>query len=533
MAALLVASNGADAGVVNYENPYGETVDQLSISTTAPYVSNAGSIANFYGENGIEVVGTTVEGSISNAGSISVSDVEEGDDILRGISVVGSSIWGNIDNSGTIDVMAQGTGYGQSSRYAAGIELGEESLFSGSVSNDGSIDVYARVANVDEYGSEEGDISLAAEAAAYGIRLDNSGLSSSGVISNSGDIDVEATSQVDQSASHSGESIDSWGDGYARAYAAGIDARNDGHVGDDHRGPGVAGGVYLYSYDAGIDVAATAQSFSAVLATADCEDSNEFCSDPCYADVSVVDDASAQAYGLTLGGNSAVVGAIYNDAMIEVSALAETQSDADVTSLSGSARAFAGYREVKEYEYDEYFDVSEVDAAATGLNVDLLQVQGDIINSEDIQALAIAIGQSTATADALGYVEAMAGNDVYAVARGIAVDTLLINGDFTNEASAIGLAEANSTNTSLALSEGEAESKAISDARAVAAGIDIRTDALGGTFTNENEGYWHHNHFYGEVVKGEASAHVVADASANGGEHSSADAIGYAQAEAH
>ncbi len=529
MAALFVASNGAGAATPLYDNPYGDTIGQIYVSSIAPYVSNAGSIANFYGEDGIEIVGTTVEGSISNSGSISISDVEDGDDVVRGISVSGATIWGDIGNSGSIAVMAEGMGYGASRRYAAGIELGEESLFSGSVGNSGLIDVSALVANVDEYGGEDGTTALEAMADAYGIRLDNTGSSSSGEIFNSGSIRVEAKATVNQTALHEDNGASARGDGYASAYAAGIDARNGGNVDEDHRGPGVAGDVYLYSYDEGIEVAATAQSFSDVQAAANCEGSDESCFGPHYAEADVIDDASAQAYGVTLSGNAAVVGGIYNDAVIDVSALAETHSLAEAGSFTGSARAFAGYREDEGYEY---YETGTAEAAATGLNLDLLQVNGDIESSEDIYAHATANGQSTASADSSSYAEAMASNNVYAIARGIAVDTLVVSGDFSNSAAANGLAEANSNNSSTAVS-GEAESGAASGTRATAAGIDFEADALGGTFTNENNGYWEDSDFYGEAVKGEAVARSVADALATGGEHSRSEAFSRAQAEAH
>lgn len=534
MAALLVASNGVDAVAAAYENPAEGVIDQLRISTTAPYVSNAGSIANLHGEDGIEVVGTTVNGQISNSGGISVSDVEDGDDVMRGISVTGSSVWGDVTNSGSIAVTADGDGYGESARYAAGVELGDESLFSNDLGNSGTIDVHAGVVNVDEYGGEDGTTSLGAEAEAYGLRLDNSGSSSGGEIFNSGSIRVEAASKVDQSASQTGEGADAAGDGHARALAAGVDARNDGDVDEDHRGPGVAARVDLSAYeDGGVDVAATAQSFSAVEANADCEDSEEGCLGSYHAEGDVIDNAEAQAYGVTLGGNAAVVGDIHNDAMIDVSALAETHSLADVTSLAGSTRAFAGYREDEVYdEYDDY-EISEADAAATGLNVDLLQVSGDITNFDDIHAHATANGQSTATANALDDIEAVAGNEASARARGIVVDTLLVSGEFTNDASASSLAEANSTNSSTVHSGDEADSRAISNAHAAATGIDFKADALGGLFTNENEGYWDQDGFHGEIVKGEAIAHSVADALSVGGEYSDAEASGRAEAEAY
>lgn len=533
MAALLVSAHGARATPL-YDNPYGDTIAQIYITSTVPYVSNAGTITNDDGEDGIEIYDTTVNGTVDNSGSISVSDLEGGDDSLRGISIDDTYIWGSIENSGSIAVTASGSGNGESGRYAAGIDFGDGSTLSGDVHNSGSIDVSALVTNVDGESIDD-ETSRDANADAYGIRFDNTDENQfyAGEISNTGSIDVQAKAKVDQSASDETEDgAYAEGTGNATAYAAGIDARNDGTVGSDHHGPYIASDVSLDSYDEGddgINVDATAQSFSDVQAQVTCDGSGESCYGEQYAEGVVIDHASAQAYGAKFSGNSAVVGDVYNDATIDVSALAETLSVANADAPWGTARAYAGYRD----EEDEYYETSIAQAAATGLDIDVLQVSGDIESYDDIYAHAVANGQSTATATAPGYVEAAASNDALATARGIVVDTLLVSGNFTNGASATGLAEATSTNKATAHSGDDGEAWADSAAEARAAGIDFHADSLGGTFTNENDGYWEDDEYIYDTVKGTALAHAVASAITTGGQYSSASATGYADAEAY
>jgi outer membrane autotransporter protein len=535
MAALLAASNGARADVV-YDNS--GQIDQIYITSSVPYVSNSGEIANEYGEDGIEIHGTTVSGGIANSGSINVNDVEEGDDELHGILVDDSDIWGDIENSGSIAVTASGSGNGEASRYAAGIEFGDGSTFSygGDVRNSGSIDVNAVVANVDT-DSDEDTVSQDASTQAYGIRFDNTSSTGNGSIENSGSIDVRAAAKVDQSASDETEDgAYAEATGNAGAHAAGIDARNDGEVDSDHRGPSIADGLNLYSYDGedGIDVDATAQSFSDVVATANCSTTGESCYGSHYAEGDVLDTASAQAYGVTLGGNAATIGGVYNDATIDAYALAETHSKAEASSSLDAARAYAGYRE-DEYDDEEYeyYEASRAGASATGLSLDVLQVNGDIENDEDIYAHVLAKGKSTATASAPDYAEAVAGSETWAQARGIAVDTLLVSGDFTNSAQSIGFAKSRADNKATTISDGDADAWAYSGANAMAAGIDLQADALGGTFSNGNDDEEYDYDYEDGLVQGSAVAQALASAVTTGGEYSSAFATGDASATAY
>ncbi|MCE9648444.1 MAG: autotransporter outer membrane beta-barrel domain-containing protein [Parvibaculum sp.] len=531
MAALLVASHGAKAD--GYENS--GTTDQIKIISTQDYVTNSGTVTNVRGLDGIKIEGQSVYGSVTNSGSITADQTDKTtDDDLRGISILSSTYIGDdILNSGSIAIIAAHSAHESFSEHAAGIEFGDGSVMYGDVTNQGSFDVTSTVTA--DTGCEEDDAtSLEAEAEAYGISFDNTGngSTSAGAIRNTGSIDVRAAAKVEQSASdESEEGAYAEGTGNAHAYAAGIDAHNDGDVDGGHHGPRLASEVSLdpyYSED-GIDVAATAQSFSDVDALATCYESGS-CYGSQHAEGVVLDYASAQAYGVTLGGNAAMVGPVYNDTTIDVSALAETHSVANANSSWDDARAYAGYR---EYDYDDYdyYNTSRAEAAATGLDIDVMQVTGAVQNDDDIYAHAVANGQSTATATAAGYAEAGASNQASARARGLSLDVLLVSGNVTNTAGITGFAEATSDTDATAHSDTEGRAWASSSAMAQATGIALAADSIGGTFTNDTGGY---DYDYEDgLVMGSAIAHSLADATTSAGEYSSAWARGDADAKAY
>ncbi|MGB3808782.1 MAG: autotransporter outer membrane beta-barrel domain-containing protein [Parvibaculum sp.] len=526
VAALLVASHGVQAAPPpSYYNPEYTTVDQIFVNSAVPYVTNGGTITNATGKHGIHVSGALVNGSVDNEGGISVS----GGNALRGMFIDNASdIRGDFENDGSIAVTAQGEGPEQSARYAAGMEAVGGSGLRGHIRNDGLIDVEASVANVD-HSSGEGSTSLAAQVDAYGIRLDNSGdADGAGRIENSGSIDVSAQATVDQSASeysYGNASADGIGD--ARAYAAGIDGQNHGAVGGDHRGPRIAAEIDLWDdyYASGIDVSAVAQSFTGVEAAVVCEETGEDYCESGYARTDIFDTAIAQAYGATFSGNAAVIdGDVYSGAPIEVSALAETVSLSDASSAWGGVRSYAGYHEYDDEEYF-YYDTSLADAWATGLNLDVLQINGDIEIYNEIDVLATALGTSTATGEAAGHIESAATNAAVASARGIAVNTLLAGGEFFNEAGVAARAVAGSENSATATSADESDSGAYSEARANAAGIEFLADALGGAFVND---VYDEEYFELNAVSGSALAEARSTASSVGGDDSEAWAWGEA-----
>lgn len=489
VAALLVASTGAHAvGIDIVANP------AAPITADTDYVSIQTLLTNSIGVDGLVISGseTEVESDVSvtaSAGGIDIDDVSATgsyDGTLFGIFVEDSAeIYGEIDNYGSIDVDAGYTGSGGGGREAAGIYATEGSYNHG-VENYGSINVDAVVSRYED-GYAEGTSSYSADATAFGVRQ----MALGGSFYNSGTISVGADATARAAADDGdGEDEDASAEAYASAsaYAAGVEFENvDAEVTGDH------------DFD---QVVEDIQNENTITAIARGEigayaDVGSECSGSCSAFGSAFADAygdlEVNAFGVNvLGGASAAEG-LYNEGSISATAQGGMFGTADANSEFDDAIARAGRH---RYNFDEeYYDTDYfyADVTAHGVHFNVLQLDGDIVNDDEISAIASVTSHVQAEAHADNTAEAEVGVYSDVTARGVYVDALVVTGNFDNDgrieaAASLTYHDGEDGAISAAAYGDEAEADVNVSGSLLATGVDFEVLSMVGNFVNSGEG---------------------------------------------
>lgn len=508
VAALLVASSGALADTI-----INTPADSYTIDFDTDYVSIETTLSNDVGIDGLVITdsGTDVYSVYnSNTGVIDVSDDAEELDGgygggLNGILVTNDADVSQISNNGSITVSAQTTDLGENSRRASGIRA-EAGSYVGEISNSGGITVTGAAHNVDLSESED-DSSIYTSASAFGVESYEGNYG----FYNSGSIVVDATGETQTSAREDtyGNESDAEALSYTStdAYAVGASFYSE-DIGydDEYDLPNVVGDIEIE--DGSITVRANASGFTSA-------DANTHVDASCTVEESCTADAGsgfadsfgevhATAYGVRADGHYSRTGSFENWGDIDVVATSRmtgiAQSSADGDAAIARTGAHRDYYDIDEGLYTTY--TNEVGAVAVGVSLDALEIDGDVENFDSIYAGAFAHGQATADANGTYVVSAEVGFAASADAKGVDIDTLLMHGGFTNEgrieaASGVYLRNEDDEFTPLvarARSDDDARAETYVYGSSRATGVEIDAHSMTGNFhtdgDNEEDGVY-------------------------------------------
>tara|TARA_R110000868_G_scaffold13752_1_gene63763 strand:- start:7520 stop:13813 length:6294 start_codon:yes stop_codon:yes gene_type:complete len=539
IAALLVASSGAYAA--------GTTINSGPLSTPitadTDFVSIETTLTNNEGIDGLVISGGGTDvGTVTNTSGAVIDVSDSAEELadgysgnLHGILITdGAEAYNGIYNDGTILVEAQDVGLNAQDRGAWGIRV-EDGAYAPSFDNSGLIDVEAVSRNIDDSGMQS-DQELDATARAFGIE-------SNGVnygFHNSGSILVDATGQTLNVTSDDagGGDADSMSLVYADAYAAGASFYNDGTgVDEDYNLTSVAGDMVI---DGGaITVNANATGTANANAEAYAEVSCTISESGCAAAGSSLADAygyvAATAYGIRAEGNHARTGLFLNNGDISVTAAGHMNSVATATSEDDAAIARAGaHRDYYDIDEDYYYTyANEIDATAVGVWLDAMKIDGDVENHGDIAVEAVVYGMAVAQASGTRDASAEIGFDARADAKGVDIDTMLLDGGFINDGRIEALSALRLYNASgdpyepiLASAHSADESSASIElyGRSTATGVEIDAHSMTGNFyasgENEDDGI-----FASALITSVASASAYATAEGSFSDESWANSL--------
>ncbi|MDO8290999.1 MAG: hypothetical protein Q7T44_17430, partial [Parvibaculum sp.] len=508
IAALLVASSGAYAA--------GTTINSGPLSTPitadTDFVSIETTLTNNEGIDGLVISGGGTDvGTVTNTSGAVIDVSDSAEELadgysgnLHGILITdGAEAYNGIYNDGTILVEAQDVGLNAQDRGAWGIRV-EDGAYAPSFGNSGLIDVEAVSRNIDDSGTQS-DQELDATARAFGI--ESNGINYG--FYNSGSILVDATGQALNVTSDDAEGgdADSTSLVYADAYAAGASFYNDG----------------------------TANANAEAYAEVSCTISESGCAAAGSSLADAYGYVAATAYGIRAEGNHARTGLFLNNGDISVTAAGHMNSVATATSEDDAAIARAGaHRDYYDIDEDYYYTyANEIDATAVGVWLDAMKIDGDVENHGDIAVEAVVYGMAVAQASGTRDASAEIGFDARADAKGVDIDTMLLDGGFINDGRIEALSALRLYNASgdpyepiLASAHSADESSALIElyGRSTATGVEIDAHSMTGNFyasgENEDDGI-----FASALITSVASASAYATAEGSFSDESWANSL--------